>query len=150
MWGCLCWACPFEFKWSKYIYNSLYFQHQIGGVNISYCCHTFLWLCAWGGCTIIRCRFHIYPGKAGVCFFHYCAVLLCAQIVEFIMARWSYSFVCTLHYLIIMQTYMKVLKFLNTCLLHFVECVSRIEPIPSILFHAIYGAVCIQHTHFLW
>ena len=35
------------------------------------------------------------------------------QIIEYIMAQWSYSFVCTSHYLIIitMQTYLKVLNF---------------------------------------
>ena len=65
-------------------------------------------LCAWGGCTHICCRFHLYPRKAGFCFFYYCAVLRCVQIIGYIMARWSYSFVCTLHHpiIIIMQTYL--------------------------------------------
>ena len=38
-----------------------------------------------------------------------CAVLWCTQLTEYIIAWWSYSFVCTLHYLIviIMQTYVK-------------------------------------------
>ena len=60
-----------------------------------------------------RARTHTYPRKAGFCVFYYCAVLWCAQIVEYIMARWSYSFVCTSHYLIIiiMQTYLKLLNF---------------------------------------
>ena len=54
----------------------------------------------------------IYPGMAGFILFYSCAVLLCAQIIEFIVSRWSYSFVCTLHCLIIiiMQTYLKVLN----------------------------------------
>ena len=44
--------------------------------------------------------------------FHYCAIIWCAQIIEYIMSRWSYLFVCTLQYLIIiiMQTYLKVLN----------------------------------------
>ena len=50
-----------------------------------------------GGCTIICCRFHTYPGTAEFCFFYYCAVLWCAQIIEYIMARWLYSFVGKLH-----------------------------------------------------
>ena len=39
--------------------------------------------------------------------------LVCAQIIEYIMSRWSYSFVCILYHLIItiMQTYLKVLNF---------------------------------------
>ena len=55
---------------------------------------------------------HIYPGKAEFCSFYYCTVLLCVQIIEYIMAQWSYSFVCTLHYriIIIMQTYLNILN----------------------------------------
>ena len=46
---------------------------------------------------------------------YYCAVLCCAQMIEYIMAQRSYSFVCTLHYLIIiiMQTCLKILKYLS-------------------------------------
>ena len=46
---------------------------------------------------------------------YYCAVLCCAQMIEYIMAQRSYSFVCTLHYLIIiiMQTCLKLLKYLS-------------------------------------
>ena len=29
----------------------------------------FKWLCDWDGCSIICCRFHIYPGKARFCGF---------------------------------------------------------------------------------
>ena len=58
--------------------------------------------------------------------------------------------VCTLQYLIIiiMQTYLKVLNFWNACRAHFVECVPTIKSILSTNFHEIYGAVCIQLTHF--
>ena len=58
-------------------------------------------LSAWGGCTTICYRLHIYPAKAGVAFLYHYAVLWFAQIIEYIMARRSYSLVCTLHYLII-------------------------------------------------
>ena len=71
---------------------------------------------------------HIYnSGTAGFCFFHYCAGLWCAQIIEYIMAWWSYLFVCRLYYLIIiiMQTYLKVLKLWNACRVHSGECVLR-------------------------
>ena len=88
----------------------------------------------------------IYPGKVGFCFFDYCAVLWCVQIIKYI-AWWSYMVICTLHYLIIilMQTYLKVLN----CLSDFIfclECLSKIRSILSMIFHAIYGAVCIQLT----
>ena len=93
--------------------------------------------CAGCGYSITCCRFHIHPGKTRFCNFYYCAVLWCAQITQYIMTRWSCSFVYTLHYLIfiIMQTYLKVLK----CL---------IKSNLPIIFHVIYGAVCIQPTHF--
>ena len=59
---------------------------------------------------------HIYiyiyiPGNL-VCVFYFCAVLWHAHIIEYIMTRWSYSFVCTSHYLIIIivRTYLKVLN----------------------------------------
>ena len=54
------------------------------------------------------------------------------------MAQWFYLFVCTLHYLIsiIMQTHLKVLDFLITCLIHSRECVSKIKSIFSIIFYS--------------
>ena len=53
-------------------------------------------------------------GKAGFYFFYYGAVLLtCAQMIEYIMTRWSYSCVYKLRYfiIIIMQTYLKALNY---------------------------------------
>ena len=67
----------------------------------------FPWLFAWVGCTIIDCHIHVSPGKAGFCVF-YCAVLWCAQIIEYIVTRRLYAFVCTsYHSIIIMHTYLK-------------------------------------------
>ena len=68
-------------------------------------------------------QWYVYSGKTGFCLFYYCAVLCCTQILEFILAKWSYSFVCTLYYLIIiiMQKYLKLLNFKNTCQVHSVE-----------------------------
>ena len=45
------------------------------------------------------------------------------------MARQSSSFICKLHYrvILIMQTYMKVLNFKNACQVHNVECVFKIK-----------------------
>ena len=93
----------------------------------------------------MSCRSH------HIFFYYYWAVLLCAQIIEYIMARWSYSFVCTLCFLlliIIMQTYLKVVNFYNICQVHFVETRLKIWSIFSIIFIVIYWSVCIQLTHF--
>ena len=61
-----------------------------------FCCHTFPWLCTWGGCTIICCWFHINPEKAGFCFLYYCliTVLWYAHMIEYIMTRPMVAFVC--------------------------------------------------------
>ena len=56
-------------------------------------------------------------------------------------------FVCTLSNIIIIQPYLKVLNVLIAYQVHSVEFVSRNKSILSIIFHAIYGAVCIQLTH---
>ena len=37
---------------------------------------------------------------------------------------------------------------LLVCQVHSVECASKIKSVLSIIFHVIYGAVCIQLTHF--
>ena len=65
------------------------------------------------------------------------------------MARRSYSFVCTLHHLIIIivQTYLQTLN-LNVCQIYFVKCVSKIEHILLVIHYSIYGAVYFQFTQF--
>ena len=94
----------------------------------------FPWLCAWDVYYIIFCHLlHIRSGKTGNCF--HCR---------------SYSFVCTVHHLIIIivQTYLKALHILNACQIYFVECVGKIKQILSVIHYIICGAVCFQFTHF--
>ena len=62
----------------------------------------FPWLCAWDVCYIIFCHLlHIHSGKTGILF----SLLLCSlwwvQIIGYVLASRSCSFVCTLHHLII-------------------------------------------------
>ena len=133
-----------------YTYNSCY-HHRIGSINIFHCCHVFPWLCARRGCTIICCHFHIYPGRAGFCVFYYCAVLLCAQIIECIMARWSYSFIGTAHYLFIIITIIiiHILRYWSSkMLVRYSVCLRLSQLSQSIIFHTTYGTVLIQLTHF--
>ena len=65
------------------------------------------------------------------------------------MAQWWYSFLCTLHYLIIiiMQAYLNVLKFQNNDQEYILSRVSEITSILLIIFCVIYGAVCFHLTH---
>ena len=148
----MCKTAPFNFRWSiGYIYNSYHYHHQIGSIYLSHWCYIFPWLRAWGGGTIIHCELiYTYLGKAKFCVLYYCAILRCGQIIEYINTRWSYSFVWTSHYLIIIIIHLSEGSKPSKCLsgTFCFECVSKIKSIVSIVFHAIYGVVCIQLTHF--
>ena len=70
-------------------------------------------LCAWDVCYIIFCHFlHMRSGRTGNLF----PLLLCSlwwvQTFGYVLACRSYSFVCTVHHLIIIivQTYLKALN----------------------------------------
>ena len=53
IWGCMCSAGPFQYRWLKgFIYSSCYYHHQIGSIHISHCYHIFsLVVC-------LRCLLH--------------------------------------------------------------------------------------------
>ena len=114
----------------------------------------FPWPCAWAGCTAICCRFHIYLGNTGFSVFYHCAVLWYVQIIDYIVIWWSYSFVCTYHYLIIVVHYadlsedIELLKCLSYTFCP--ECVSKIKSILSTIFHATYATVRFQLQHFCY
>ena len=90
------------------------------------------------------------PEKTGFLF----SLLLCrlwlVQIFGYVLACRSCSLVCTLHHLIIIivQTYLRTLNLWNACQIYFVECVSKIKPIFSVIHYTVYWAVCFQFTHF--
>ena len=71
---------------------------------------------------------HIHSGKTGIL----SSLLLCSlwwvQIVGYVLACRSCSFVCTLHHLIIIivQTYLKTLNLYNACQMYLVKCVSTL------------------------
>ena len=152
LWGCLCSTGPFWFRWLKgYIYSSCYYHHQIGSVHLSHCYHISPWLCARDVCYIIFCHLlHVRSGKTGNLF----SLLLCSlwwvQIVWYVLACRSYPFVCTVHHLIIIivQTYLKIFELYNACQIYFVECMSKIRHILSVIHYTICGVVFFQFTHF--
>ena len=61
-----------------------------------------------------------------------------------------FLFFCTVHHLIIIivQTYLKASNLYNSCQIYFVECVSKIKHILSIIHYTLCGAVCFQFIHF--
>ena len=155
IWGCMCSTGPFQYRWLKgYIYSSCYYHHQIGSIHLSHCYHIFPWLCAWDVCYIIFCRLlHTRSGKTGNLFSLSLCSLWWVQIVGYVLPCRSYSFVCTVHHLIIIivQNYLKTLNLKNACQIYFVECVNRIKHILSVthctIHYAICRAVCFQFTH---
>ena len=135
----------------RIFYSSCYYHNQIGSIHLSHCYNIFPWLCAWDVCYIIFCHLlHIRSGKTGNLF----SLLLCnlwwVQIFGYAFACRSYSFVCTIHHLIIIivQIYLKALNLWNACQIYFVECVSKIKYVLSVIHYTICGAVCFQFTHF--
>ena len=90
------------------------------------------------------------PGKPGICFHHYCAVYdeckysdtfwLADRTRLFVQYTISLSSLCKLiwrHW-----TYKIPVRYI------FVECVSKIKHILSVIHYIICGAVCFQFTHF--
>ena len=96
---------PIYVRWLKgYIYSSCYYYHQIGSIHLSHCFHIFPWLCASDVCYIIFCHLlYIHSGKTGNLFSLVLCSLWWVQIVGYVLACRSYSFVCTLHHLIIIS-----------------------------------------------
>ena len=143
----------FQDNWLDYrilweVTSPYFFYHCL-----SHCCHIFSWLCAWGGCTIIFIHTYIYiQGKLGfLSFIILCCLRMCAD--DIVHYDPMVAFVCLLIALPHYQSYadlsesIELLKCLSGAF--FLDCVSKIKPIISIIFHAIYGAVCIQLIHSL-
>ena len=134
-----------------YIYNSSYYQ--IRSINLSHCCHMFPWLCAWGGCSSICCPFDIciYNRESWV----FCPLLLCSPMM---CANNKVHYdpmgvlICLditfpdYHNYADLSEHIELLKCLSVTL--YLECVSKVKSVLSVIFHAIYGASCIQLTHF--
>ena len=148
----MCWTGPFKHRWLKgFIYCSCYYHNQIGGINLSHCYHIFPWLCVWDVCYIIFCHLlYIHSGKTGNWFSLVLCSLWWVQIVGYVLACRSYSFVCTLHHLIIIivQILSEDIE-LKKCLSDITCRVCKIKHIPSVIHYTICGAVYFQFTHFL-
>ena len=91
------------------------------------------------------------PGKPGICFHYYCAVY----------DEWKYSDTSWLadrtrlfvQYTISLSSLCKLIwrhwPYKMPVKIYFVECVSKIKHILSVIHYTICGAVCFQFTHFL-
>ena len=108
-------------------------SNMLLALSITFHCHYKIWgcMCSTGPFQFRWLKGYIYSSWW-------------VQIVGYVLACRSYLFV---HYhliIIIVQTYLKTLN----CQIYFVECVSEIKRILSVIHYTIYGAVCFQFTHF--
>ena len=151
----MCSTGPFQYRWLKgYVYSSCYYHHQ---TEIS----TFpIVIIFFRGCvpemfvTSYSVTYCIYVPENREFFF---SLLLCnlwwVQIVGYVLPCRLYSFVCTVHHLIIVivQNYPKTLNLWNACQIYFVDCVSKIKHILPVINYTIHytlcGAVCFQFSH---
>ena len=103
----LSWASG-KLAWASEILYRKYNEHLFSGE-----CSGKFSFPHWDMMMNVRKVLHIYPGNTGTLFPLLMCSLCCVQMIRYILASRSYSFVCTLHYLIIiiMQTYLKALNF---------------------------------------
>ena len=126
-------------------YSSCHYHHQIGSIHISHCYHIFPWLCAWDVCYIIFCHLlHMRSGKTGNLFSFLLCSLWWVQIFGYVLACRTYSFVCTIHHLIIIivQTYLKALNLKKMPVRYTLSSVwvrlGRFSPLTNIQYVGLY------------
>ena len=98
---------PIECKWSA-TYLSLTSYDE--SIHFSHCYHIFRGCVPGRFVTSYSVTYYIHvPGKPGICFHYYCTVYGKCKYSDTFFACRSYSFVCTVHNLIIIivQTYLK-------------------------------------------
>ena len=96
--------------------------------------------------------FHIHFGKTRILFSLLFRRLWWGQIVGYVLACRSHSFLWTLHHLIIinLQTYLKTLNLKNACQIYFVECVIRLSILFQFSLYNIWGCVFSVYPFPLW
>ena len=152
--ACMLLTGPFKHRWLKgFIYSSCYYNNQIGSIHLSHCFHIFPWLCVWDVCYIIFYHLlYIHSGKNGNSFSLVLCSLWWVQIVGYVLACRSYSFVCTLHHLIIIivQTLSEDIELIKMSVWYNLSSAWVRLCIFSQLSIIQYVGLCFQFTHFLF
>ena len=115
-----CYLSHFEFHYKIWGFM------QIRYIHLTQCYHIFLRLSTWDLCYIILCNLlHVHSGKTGILFSLLLRGLWRVQIVGYVLACRSYTFVSKLNHviIIIVQTYLKTKNLKNACQIYFVACV---------------------------
>ena len=136
---CMCSTGPFQFRLLKrYIHSSCYYHHEIGSIILPIAVIFFRGYVP--EMFVTSCHLlHIHSGKTGISFSLSLCSLWWVQIVGYVLAFRAYSFVCTLHHLIIIivPTYLKTVDLSNDRQLYFVEGVSKIKHILPVIHYTI-------------
>ena len=110
----------------------------------------FPWLCDWDVCYIKFCHLlHIRSGKTGNLF----SLLLCSlwwvQISGYVLACRSYSFVYTVHHLIIIIVQLIWRHWIYKIPVWYIVSIVWVRlSILSVIHYTVCGAVFFQFTHF--
>ena len=127
--------------WSRgYTFNLPYYHHQIGSIKPSHCCQ--IYIAVWPRWLYHHMLYVSYISQEIQILFPLllCSLMMCANIrvphgpmVIFVLCKrmWSYC----ISKVPVRYTLSNV-------------CVCKIKSIPSFIFRAIYGVVCIQPIHF--
>ena len=143
----MCSTGPFQYRWlNRHIHSPCYYHHQFGSIRRSHCYdHIVPWLCTWDVWHIIFWHLlHLHSGKTGNLLPLWLCSLWWVQIVGYVLACRSYSLVC--HHCANLSEDNELIKCLSDI---FVECVSKIKHILSVIHYTICGAECFQFTHSL-
>ena len=144
------------YRWLKgHIYSSCYYHYQIGSIHLSHCCHILPWLCAWE----VEVLLHHVLSLIAYTFRENQEWIFIIIIVQFMMSansRIRFGVQTVLLCLYNTPSHLSSLcKLIWRHWTHkmsvryiFVECVSKIKNILSVIHYTIYWDVCFQFTYF--
>ena len=114
--------------------------------HLSYCYHLFPWLCAWDACYIIFCHLlHIRSEKTGNLLSSSLCSLWWVQIFGYVLACRLYSFVSTVHHLIVIICKLIWRHWIYKMPVRYIlSSVSKIKHILSVIYYTLCGAVCFS------
>ena len=125
---------------------------MVSCIHLSHCYHIFFCDCVpemfVTSYSVTCCKY--VAGKPGICFYYYCAVYDgCKYSNTFWLAEivlvCLYSTPSHYHHCANLSEGIELIKYLLDV---FVECVSKIKHILSVIHFTICGDVCFQFTHF--
>ena len=142
IWGCMCSTGPFTYRWLKgYIYSSCYHHHR-KYPPVPLFSYFSMVVCL--GCLL----HHIL--SLIVYTFQENREFVFIRIVQFMLSANSrIRFGLQIVFFCLCKLYLTTLNLQNACQIQFVEWVSKIKHILSVIHNTICGAVCFQFTHFL-